>query len=261
MPSKMDELIREFAIAMEDQNGYAVAATLKPVAPAHDPGRLYALRRSVDQYNVQIVLEDIFETLPPGIINNEEEEAAWIEVFEAYYDTVCEVLAAEEAENSGTPLDYSPWVNVYDCWKRFSHQLIRGYKSNQIEAWTIPCLYVAAEYLRKFAIKADDQLRVNGDSMMLSSSYDDDIMEEADDNQKLQDAARQINEIFFTAISDRYSTTEDGASDRTSSLTSPDGRYSAESRMWATYHVANILFSVYFKVCLSIFVFVEQRLT
>lgn len=205
--------MRDFAVAMEDQNGYAVAATLTPAAPPDGAGRLYALRRSVDQYNIRAVLEDEFETIPHGIITSEEEEVAWIDVFEAYYDTVCEVLATEEAENAGTPLDYSPWVNVYDSWKRFTNQLIRGYKSNQIEAWTIPCLYVAAKYLRKFAIKADEQLRVNGDTMILSSSYDDDIMEEADENQKLQDAARQINEIFFTAISDRYGTTKKETAD------------------------------------------------
>lgn len=234
--------MREFTIAIEDFNGWALATTITPVAPPEDPGRLYSIHHGASKYNIR---STVGEHIADDPNLSDKEVTAWVDIFEAYYNTVGELLAAEEASNTGKPMD-SPFARVFEAWKEFSNQLIHGYKTYDIPAWTIPCLYVAAEYLRKFAIQADEQIKVNGDSSMLSTSYDDEIMGDSDENHYLQEAARQINQIFSTAISDRYPNFDPDREALRLSLT--DIRYSSESRMWATYHVANTLFNVYFKL-------------
>lgn len=65
----------------------------------------------------------------------------------------------------------------------------------------MPCLYVAGKYLRIFAIKADEGV-LNGASSV--TNFQDDLNPEAERNEKLEDAARQLNRIFQLCLSDRY---------------------------------------------------------
>ena len=71
-----------------------------------------------------------------------------------------------------------------------------------LPAWTIPCLYVAAKYLRVFGIKADDAAATLRDSgAMMTTLVDDD--DSINKNKNLEDAARQINRIYSICNGDR----------------------------------------------------------
>ncbi len=77
--------------------------------------------------------------------------------------------------------------------------LIRGYTNCNFEAWTVPCLYVAGKYVRIFAIKADESMKNNGNALHNFQEADPD----AGQNEKLEDAARQLNSIFNLCLNDR----------------------------------------------------------
>ena len=81
-----------------------------------------------------------------------------------------------------------------------TNQLIRGYTNCSFEAWTVPCLYVAGKYLRIFAIKADEATGVDTAAF---TTFRDDFNPEAGKNEKLEDAARQLNRIFQICLADR----------------------------------------------------------
>ena len=59
---------------------------------------------------------------------------------------------------------------------------------------------MVGKYLRIFAIKADEGA-VNGTSAV--TNFQDDLNPEAEKNEKLEDAARQLNRIFQLCLSDR----------------------------------------------------------
>jgi len=80
------------------------------------------------------------------------------------------------------------------------NQLIRGYNNAGFEAWTVPCLYVVGKYIRTFAIKADEETTVGTGAV---TNFGDDINLEQEENEKLQDAARQLNRVFQLCLSDR----------------------------------------------------------
>lgn len=84
-----------------------------------------------------------------------------------------------------------------------TNQLIRGYTNCGFEAWTVPCLYVAGKYLRIFAIKADE---ATGNNTGVVTTFQDDFNPEAEKNEKLEDAARQLNRIFQICLADRFAT-------------------------------------------------------
>jgi len=90
---------------------------------------------------------------------------------------------------------------VYDAWKEVANALIRGYTNCGFEAWTVPCLYVAGKYLRIFAIKADEG---TGNGIGAVTNFQDDFNPEAEKNEKLEDAARQLNRIFQICLADRF---------------------------------------------------------
>lgn len=84
-----------------------------------------------------------------------------------------------------------------------TNQLIRGYTNCGFEAWTVPCLYVAGKYMRIFAIKADE---ATGNNTGPITTFQDDFNSEAEKNEKLEDAARQLNRIFQICLADRCAT-------------------------------------------------------
>lgn len=85
-----------------------------------------------------------------------------------------------------------------------TNALIRGYTNCGFEAWTVPCLYVAGKYLRIFAIKADEGASNANGTASVKNWQEDDLNPEAEKNEKLEDAARVLNKIFTTCLSDRY---------------------------------------------------------
>lgn len=91
------------------------------------------------------------------------------------------------------------WSLVYNAWKEVNNQLIRGYTHCDFQAWTVPCLYVVGKYMRIFAIKADEEMAGTEGNM----EFYDDPNPEGEKNQKLEDAARQLNRVFQLCLSDR----------------------------------------------------------
>lgn len=89
---------------------------------------------------------------------------------------------------------------MYDAWKDVATSLTRGYTSCEFEAWTVPCLYVVGKYLRIFAVKADEGTGSGNEAV---TTFQDDFSSEAEKNEKLEDAARQLNKIFQICLADR----------------------------------------------------------
>jgi len=196
-------LFSDFAAAQNALNGYLLATTISPEPPKSDPARLYSFQRSTNAYSVPTDLQYKLQwntemSLP------KKEATVWVEVFAAYWSFVNKLLAAEEAQNTGRSSE-ADWTGVYEDWRGVVNALHRGYSSNVLEAWTIPCLYVAGKYLRVFAIKADEKAASQRDSgVALDTLQQEDAFDASSKNEKLEDAARMINRIFSLCISDRY---------------------------------------------------------
>ncbi|GAB7344292.1 hypothetical protein MBLNU457_2163t1 [Dothideomycetes sp. NU457] len=223
----MDGIVRAFAQAQEEQNGYALAQTISPVPPNNDSGRLYAIYRSVNAYSVQNDLRYALNS--PHL--DKGEVVAWVEVYVAYWKAVGAILAAEEAQNVGDHKEdgsSADWTRVYESWKEVLNAVRRGYQTSKFDAWTIPCLYVTSKYLRVFAIKADNSARHKKDNNASGAIFGDDMVEEEANNEKLEDAARQINSIFGLCLSDRAPL--------------------EDSRKYGVYYIASLLFKTYFRL-------------
>lgn len=124
-----------------------------------------------------------------------------------------------------------------------TNQLIRGYTSCGFEAWTVPCLYVVGRYLRIFAIKADEG---GTNATGAITTFQDDFNPEAEKNEKLEDAARQLNRIFTICLSDRYVYPSFRHID--SYVLTARRAPLDESRKWGIYYIINLLFKTYFKL-------------
>src|ERR1700712_2530922 len=194
----MDAVLVVFREAYAEENGYKLAESITPVAPANDAGLLYGFFRSTSAYELQGDLKSgiVYKS---DIRIQKQEANAWVELYTAYWKAIGELLAVEEAMNQGKNGD---WKKVYDVWKEVLNALIRGYTTQAFAAWTIPCLYVAGKYLRNFAIKADEQEKSSDASLTFNEGFQEELG--GGKNECLQDAARQVNRIFSACISDRY---------------------------------------------------------
>ncbi|KAL1617354.1 COP9 signalosome (CSN) subunit [Diplodia seriata] len=220
----MDAVLGEFSRAFAAGNGYGVAATITPVPPPNAAGFLYAFHRSTTLASVQT---DIRHRLPSNnpIGLSKAEIGAWTEVYAAYWKALGDILSAEETSYQGQR--DADWPKAYETWKEVVNALIKGFSAGHFPAWTIPCLYVAAKFLRVFAIKADESL-AQAKGKNFNAGFSDDITDTMGKNDKLEDAARNINRMFGLCISDREPL--------------------EDSRKWALYYIANILFKTYFKL-------------
>ncbi len=201
----MDALFHDFAAAHASFNGYLLSTTISPEPPKHDPARLYNFHRSSNAYSIQTDLRYKLQ-YNPEVQLDKKDANAWMDVFTAFHSFVGTLLAAEETQNAGNGRD-ADWNAVYDRWKDVVNALYRGYQSGVFDAWTIPCLYVAGKYLRVFAIKADEKIALQRHSgVTFGDITEEDAFDPDAKNEKLEDAARQINRIFGLCTSDRYVT-------------------------------------------------------
>ncbi|KAF2189205.1 hypothetical protein K469DRAFT_701814 [Zopfia rhizophila CBS 207.26] len=222
----MQAALEPFRQAHRAMNGYEVADSLKPIAPRHDPGRLYTFYRASNAHQVESEIRYALKySKSSGLTRNES--SAWTEVLVSYWKAIGEILAIEEATNQGRLCD-GQWTAVYDAWKEVTNNLIKHYSNGNLPAWTIVCLYVAGTYLRTFAIKADEQLAKAKGGVTFNSGFQDDVVDSMAKNEKLEDAARQLNRMFSLCIGDRNPI--------------------MESRKWGTYYMANLQFKTYFKL-------------
>ncbi|KAF2100899.1 COP9 signalosome complex subunit 12 [Rhizodiscina lignyota] len=217
----MDAHLSQIREALRSQDGYALAAALTPAAPANDPTRLHTLYR--DDITLNAVQAEIRHavTYHDGVKLSKAERTAWTEVFGNHWKAIVEIVNAEQGRERD-----SSWTKAFEAWKEVLNALIRGYQTSVFEAWSIPCLYVGGNYLRKFAIKADKQAEIQQGSVTFNAGFQDDIVGALDQHETLEEAGRQINRIYTLCITDRAPL--------------------EESRKWGVYYVTNLLFKTYF---------------
>jgi COP9 signalosome complex subunit 12 len=196
----MDPVFHDFREALRANDGYALAATLTPIPPSSDPMRLSSFYFASNASSIQRDLRDAI-IYNQGVKLSKAEGNAWLEIFASYWNAIGELLNAEDGAKSGKERE-SSWTRVYEAWKEVVNLLIRGHQ-NLLEAWTLPCLYVGGNYLRKFAIKADEQAERQKGSVTFNAGFQDDIVGAFGKHEKLEDAGRQINKIFSLCIGDR----------------------------------------------------------
>ena len=181
------------------RSGPLLASTLEPISPSNDPNRLRSFYNGFNSGNPLVSIK--FGLLGPVISKclSETESQAWVDLYAAFWNAAGELITSESAEIN------PDWSKIYDAWKEVANVLIRGYSSAGFQAWTVPCMYVVGKYLRIFAIKADAIARESGTDVKFDGDgFQDDIIGDNSKNEKLEDAARQINRMFTLCISDRY---------------------------------------------------------
>ncbi|MCJ1384742.1 COP9 signalosome (CSN) subunit [Xylographa soralifera] len=202
-------------------SGPLLATTITPIAPLDDPNRLIRFFESSSSFTVSTDVRSHLLTHPNTEVRFAKSEGnAWVDVYVAYWKATGGILAVDDGAKGG-------WSKVYESWKEVTNALIRGYSNSEFEAWTVPCLYVTARYLRSFAIRADEEQKV-GNGVSFGIGIQDDMAGDHGKNRKLEDAARIINRIFTLCISDRAPL--------------------ESSRKWGLYYTTNLLFKTYFKL-------------
>lgn len=196
----MDILFRDFREAQIRGSGPLLASTIKPVAPADNPNQLRAFYYGSNMFSiVSDIRSGILAHSNTDVRFLKPEGNTWADLYVAFWKAIGELLDAEGSTSK------AGWVKVYESWKEVANVLIRGYSSAGFQAWTVPCLYVAGQYLRIFAIKADEGAKGSDQDVGFGTAgFQDDVVREFGKNERLEDAARVINRMFTLCISDRY---------------------------------------------------------
>jgi hypothetical protein len=226
----MQAALEPFLQAHAAEHGWGVADALSPIAPHDNPGRLYDFYRATNEHQVENEIRNALKHNKNSRLAPKE-ASAWTEIFVSYWRAVGELLRAEEASNQGRLRDRQ-LVDVYEAWKELTNQIVRQISNGNLRPWSLICMYNTANYLRMFAIKADEQLAKAKGNVTISSGFQDDIVSTVARNEKLEETARILNKMFSLCLGDR----------------NQDMR---ESRKWGTYYMANLQFKTYFKVSCS----------
>ncbi|PVI06670.1 hypothetical protein DM02DRAFT_609474 [Periconia macrospinosa] len=222
----MQDALAEFYTAYASGSAVAVAHFLNPISPPQNPGRLYDFWRTTNEVrvggDVQYALESrLRRHMSPNEIN------AWVDVISAYWRGVDKIVKAEQAENQGKLAERQA-IDVYDAWKDLTSTFIKYISNGALPHWAVFTLYFTANHLRKFALKADEQM-AKAKPVTFSSGFQDDIVSTTPRNEKLEEAARVFNRIFALCLGDR----------------NPE---LMSSRKWGVYCIANLQFKTYFKL-------------
>jgi hypothetical protein len=196
----MQAALEPFHAAYATGLAQPVADFLSPVAPAHDPGRLYEFYRASTDDKVEGDVRYALKYNKSARMTNKE-SSAWIDIIAAYWRAVKEIIKAEEAANQGK-LNEHQYVDMYYAWKDLTSSFIKNISAGLLPPWAIFTLYFTANHLRKIAIRADEQL-AKSKSATPSTGYSDDIVSTVPQNQKLEEAARVFNRIFALCLGDR----------------------------------------------------------
>jgi hypothetical protein len=214
--STMDQILQDFTAAHAKEDGRLLASTIDPAGHAY---LVYDFARSSSSSKIEADIR--YVTVYNNALSLSKTDArAWQDVYVAYWKFAQEYISTETTATKSrangsrgkTPAGTEPqWARIYDVWKDVVNTIIRGYSSSAFGAWTLPCLYVAGKYLRTFAIKADEQAARTKGSVTFNAGFQDDVVGALGKNDKLEDAARQINRIFSLCISDRFAMREEEA--------------------------------------------------
>jgi hypothetical protein len=177
-----------------------VADFLSPVAPPHDPGRLYDFYRASNHAKVE---GDVRYALKynKSTRMSQKETGAWVDIVVSYWRAVEQIIQADEAANLGR-LGDRQYVAVYDAWKDLTSNFIKHISGGLLPPWAIFTLYFTANHLRKIASKADEQL-AKAKPATAVNNFSDDIVAQAARSEKLEEAARVFNRVFALCLGDR----------------------------------------------------------
>ncbi|KAL1988021.1 hypothetical protein VTN96DRAFT_1545 [Rasamsonia emersonii] len=217
----MASVFADFKAAQTAGSGPQLAAAITPTATPEDPDRLRSFYNSTNSAKASTDIRHfLLQDRTTGVKLPKQEGNAWVNIFTAFWTAAGEIVKLEESSPEGS------WSKVFEAWKEVANQLIRGYSTGSLQAWTVPCLYVVGKYLRAFAIKADAES--SQDPGSFGNGFQDDVVANVEKNAQLEEAARTINRMFTLCLSDRAPI--------------------EESRKWGIYGTTNLLFKTYFKL-------------
>ena len=189
---------QEFTSAYKNGNGYRVASVF---IPYDDSNRLSEFYNSSTSANVIKDLRNYFNQHRDSHFSRADVNV-WVEIFAAFWRAIGELTIARRSSNVVNHRN-AQWAKLYEAWKEFNNTLIRGFNSNALPPWTLPCLYTSGKYLRLFATQADMIVSMSMKSAALNNAFEDDVKFEAK-NEKLEDCAQQLRRIFSLCVGDRY---------------------------------------------------------
>ncbi|CAI6339637.1 unnamed protein product [Periconia digitata] len=222
----MQEALVEFYTAHASSAAVAVARFLSPIPPSQNPGRLYDFLRTTNEVRVKGDVQYALQSQMRRHMSSDEINA-WAEIISCYWRAVDRIVKAEQAENQGRSAERHA-LDTYDAWKDLTSNFIKYISNGALPHWTVFTLYFTANHLRKFALKADEQI-AKAKPVAFSAGFQDDIVSATPRNEKLEEAARVFNRIFALCLGDR----------------NPDWM---TSRRWGVYCIANLQFKTYFKL-------------
>jgi hypothetical protein len=201
----MQAALEPFLAAYASQKPKAVAEFLVPEPLAgQDPLRLYNFWRAT---NENAVLFDVRNALQDGMSTRTsfDEGQGWVDIISCYWRAVDRILKAEQAENQGK-LSERFSVDVYDTWKDLTLNFIKYISNGSLPHWTVFTLYHVANHLRKFAVKADEQLAKTKPAAfgVDGSGVQEEIVSTGARMKKLEDVCQVLNKIFNLCQSDRW---------------------------------------------------------
>ena len=194
----MDAVFQDFRNAHYSGNGALLASTLSPVPSSQDPDRLEAFYQQTNPFEVNADIKYYVSKDNSALKIKAAEANCWSDVYITYWKSLSAILSSQKRGSGGDQ------AKVYEAWKELANALIRGYTNGGFEAWTVPCLYIVAKWLRTFAIRADRASNGQGRGHLKAGDLEDGFASELGNNERLEDAARVINRIFTLCISDRY---------------------------------------------------------
>jgi hypothetical protein len=196
----LQEALEPFLVAYGTHSAVSVAQFLSPTAPPHDPGRLYQFWRASSE---EKVLANVRYALGNAMSGHAEpdEVHGWVDVIACYWRAVDRILKAEQSQNMGK-LGDRQLVDVYDSWKDLTSSFLKHIHNGNLPHWTVFTLYFVANSLRKFAIRADQQL-AKTKPVAFNAGLEDDIVSTTSRNKKLEEVVRVLNEIFKLCVHDR----------------------------------------------------------
>lgn len=107
----MEAFFKDFSEAYGAGKGYQLADTLLPFAPSQDPNRLHNFYRSTNAANVRSDIQyNILYDRSSTLKLSTEEGKAWVDVYVAYWTALGEILKAEEAQRTNSPVRRPPIV-------------------------------------------------------------------------------------------------------------------------------------------------------
>lgn len=218
----MSILFSDFHEAQRSGDGPLLATCLAPINSVSDPKRLWSFSQLSNYQTIEAdvryhVIQDRNAT---KLVKTEANQ--WVQIFVSLWKCIKELANVEAGRNCD-------WNTAFKSYKELCIGLCRGYQSLGFPAWTIPCMYTAGKYLRILAIKADaEAANTANNGNGFANGLSDDIADTSDKNEKLTDAARQLQQML--------------------SVCRTDDSELLESRKWGVISIANLLFKTYFKL-------------